>query len=42
MAQAIRLNWRRVVVVTWGLRHWKSAKMSIMGFYVGCEELRLW
>ena len=35
MAQAIRLHWRKVVVVTWGWRHWKSATMSIVGFFVG-------
>ena len=38
MANAIRLHWRRVVAVTWGWRHWKSAKMSIEGFFV---ELRV-
>jgi len=29
MAQAIRLNWRRVVPVTWSRRHWKGAHMSM-------------
>src|SRR5262245_43093425 len=32
-AQAGRLNWRRVVAVTWGWRQSKRAKMSIMGFF---------
>ena len=41
-ASAIRLSWRRVGAVTWGWRHWKSAIVSIMGFCVGCCELRLW
>jgi hypothetical protein len=30
----IRLNWRTVVAVMWGRRHWQSATMSIMGFCV--------
>jgi hypothetical protein len=35
MAKAIRLNWRSVVAVIWGWRHWNSAQMSIVGFSVG-------
>ena len=35
MAQAIRLNWRRVVAVTWDWRQSKSATMAIVGFFVG-------
>jgi hypothetical protein len=35
MANAIRWNGRQVAADTWGCRHWKSAKMSIVGFCVG-------
>src|SRR5215510_2068665 len=31
MAETIRLNWRRVVAVTWGWRHWQSATISTIG-----------
>src|SRR5439155_732070 len=41
MASAIRRNWRRVVPVTEGCRHWRSAKMSMGGLLVGCE-LSFW
>jgi hypothetical protein len=34
MAHTIRLNWRRVVAVTWDWRHWQRAKMSMVGFLV--------
>src|SRR5437870_12519131 len=31
MAHTIRLHWRRVVAVTWGRRHCKSATISTIG-----------
>src|SRR5436853_1459672 len=31
MAHTIRLHWRRVVAVTWGWRHCKSATISTIG-----------
>src|SRR5215510_14415419 len=31
MAETIRLNWRRVVAVTWGWRHWQSATIATIG-----------
>ena len=35
MATAIRRHWCRVVAVTGGWRQWKSATLSIVGFFVG-------